>query len=326
MRHLPCPKFDVIPVYGGCSFRIPAMHIPDGFLSNRVSLSMDVISGATILYAARRVRLDTSTRAIPLMGVLGAFVFAAQMLNFPVLGGTSGHLVGGALLAILLGPMAAFLTLSAVIIAQALFLQDGGVIALGANIFNIAAITSFTGYGIFRLLRGPATSGKWAAIAAFIAGWTSMLLSAACCAFQLAISGVIPWKVGLMAMVGYHAIIGIVEGGLTAAVLSFLLRVRPDLVKTPLNSRLGVADWVGAFVLVVIPAAILLLAGSSILPDPLERLLENVPAVAGASAGLHQLLAPERYREYLWQIGVFILVMAAVMGVNWVFHKRKGHV
>ncbi len=287
---------------------------------------MDVVSGATILYASSRVRLETSTRAIPLMGVLGAFVFAAQMLNFPVLGGTSGHLVGGALLAILLGPMAAFLTLSAVIIAQALFLQDGGMIALGANIFNIAAITSFTGYGVFRLLRGPAASGKWATIAAFIAGWVSVLLSAMCCAFQLAISGVLPWKVGLMAMAGYHAIIGIVEGGLTAGVLSFLLRVRPDLVKTPLNSRLGVADWAGAFVLVMIPAAILFLAGSSILPDPLEKLLENVPAVAGASAGLQRLLTPERYSEYLWQFGVFILVIAAVVAVNRILHGKKGHV
>src|SRR2546426_12133446 len=127
------------------------MHIPDGILSNRIWLSLDAVSGATILYAARRLHIQASARLIPLMGVLSAFVFAAQLLNFPVLGGTSGHLVGSALLAVLLGPLAAFLTMVTVLIAQALFLQDGGLAALGANIFNIAAVPVLSGDGIFRL-------------------------------------------------------------------------------------------------------------------------------------------------------------------------------
>ena len=124
------------------------MHIPDGFLTNRVAVSLDVISCANILYAVRCVKLDFSGRVVPIMGVLAAFVFAAQMLNFPILGGTSGHLIGGSLLAILLGPMAGFLTMATVVIAQALFLQDGGLIALGANMFNIAAIPCFSGYAV----------------------------------------------------------------------------------------------------------------------------------------------------------------------------------
>ena len=119
------------------------MHLPDGFLTNRVAYSLDVLSLASILFAARRVKQEVSARVVPVMGVFSAFVFVAQMLNFPLLGGTSGHLVGGALLGIVLGPMAGFLTMSTVVIAQALFLQDGGLVALGANLFNIAAIPTF---------------------------------------------------------------------------------------------------------------------------------------------------------------------------------------
>ena len=147
------------------------MHIPDGFLTNRIAVSLDVISTAGILYTARRAKVDLSGRIVPVMGVLAAFVFAAQMLNFPVLGGTSGHLIGGALLAILLGPMTGFLTIATVIIAQALFLQDGGLVALGANIFNIGAVTSFSGYAIFKLLSGGSARGKRLLFSGFLAGW-----------------------------------------------------------------------------------------------------------------------------------------------------------
>jgi cobalamin biosynthesis protein CbiM len=119
------------------------MHVPDGFLANRIAVSLDALSGASILYAARRVERELSGRMISIMGVLSAFIFASQMLNFPIFGGTSGHLVGGALLGILLGPMAGLLTMATVIIAQALFLQDGGLVALGANVFNMGAISVF---------------------------------------------------------------------------------------------------------------------------------------------------------------------------------------
>ena len=195
------------------------MHIPDGFLTNRIAGSLDVVSGATILYASRRVRVDFSGRMVPVMGVLAAFVFAAQMLNFPILGGTSGHLVGGALLAILLGPMAGFLTMSTVVIAQALFLQDGGLVALGANVFNICAVTCFSGYAIFRFLGGGSSGGKRLFLIGFISAWASLLFSSACCALEIGISGAIPLRIGLSTMVGYHMVVGIIEGMLTAGVL-----------------------------------------------------------------------------------------------------------
>ena len=288
------------------------MHIPDGFLSNRVALSLDALSGATILYAVRRVKVEAAGRLIPLMGVLGAFVFAAQLLNFPVLGGTSGHLVGGTLLAILLGPLAGLLTMSTVIIAQALFLQDGGIVALGANIFNIGTVTTFGGYALFCLLGGHKSEGRQLGAAAFSAGWLALMLSAVCCACELGLSGAIALRVGLPAMAGYHALIGIAEGGLTAGVLVFLARVRPDLIDVRSGSKLGAADWIWATLLAVIPAVILVLAGSSSLPDPLQELLAAAAAAPRGGGAPEKLVSPERYLEYLGRAGILLLLAGLV--------------
>ncbi len=299
------------------------MHIPDGFLSNRIALSLDVVSGAGIIHAARRVRLEASAKVVPMMGVLGAFVFAAQMLNFPVLGGTSGHLVGGALLAILLGPTAALLTMATVIIAQALFLQDGGLLALGANIFNIGATTVFVGYAVFNLLGGTGSRGTRLAIAGFASGWVSMMFSAAGCALQLGLSGAIPLRVAIPAMGGYHAVIGIAEGGLTAGVLAFLARARPDLLEGRRALRLRPSDWLGALVFVAVPFLILVLGGSSELPDPLEKVLGAV-GLRGTPGTAQKLLAPERYREYVLESLVLMAVIAVVFLVSRLTQIRKG--
>jgi cobalt/nickel transport system permease protein len=298
------------------------VHIPDGFLANRIAVSMDVVSGLSILYAARRAKVDLSGRMVPIMGVLGAFVFAAQMLNFPVLGGTSGHLVGGALLAILLGPMTGFLTMATVVIAQALFLQDGGLIALGANVFNIGAVTCFGGYALFKLLGGGAAGGKRMLFAGFVAGWGSLLASSACCALQMGLSGAIPLRIGLTTMLGYHAIVGVVEGMLTAGVMSFLLKVRPDLMEINRPGRFGFADWIGALVFVAIPASILVLAGSSALPDPLEGLLSASP-LAVEGAGPDKLFSTTRYIDYLLRAGIFVALIALGFLVSFLNRRRS---
>jgi len=299
------------------------MHIPDGFLSNRLAVSLDVISAATVLYAARRAKVDTSGKMIPTMGVLAAFVFAAQLLNFPVLGGTSGHLVGGALLAVLLGPMCALLTMATVILAQALFMQDGGLIALGANIFNIGAVTVFTGYVVFELLGGVRSTGKRLAIAGFLAGWLSLLFSSACAAFELSLSGTIALRVGLPAMTGYHAIIGVAEGGLTAGILSFLSRVRPDLVSARARYRFGLADWIGALVLVAVPFSIFALVGSSKLPDPVQSLLASALGSGSSAAPSPRLLSDTPYADYAWRI-LFLLGFIAVAFVVARFATGRG--
>lgn len=296
------------------------MHVPDGFLSNRIALSLDALSGATLLYAARRVKLESAGRVIPVMGVLAAFIFAAQMLNFPVFGGTSGHLVGGALLSILLGPMAGLMTMATVIIAQALFLQDGGLVALGANLFNIGAVPVFSGYLVFCLLGRPEARGKHLLIAGFIAGWTSVVLSASACALELALSGAVPLKTGLPAMAGYHAAIGVAEGGLTAGVLSFLARLRPDLVKRDFSPAFGVPDWIGGILLVAIPLGILALGGSSRLPDPLQGLLvPPVPAEHPSS-----LLSAGRYTQsgVALYLALLVLCCLAYLAARMVRNRR----
>jgi cobalt/nickel transport system permease protein len=288
------------------------MHLPDGFLTNREAISFAAVSAASVAFAARRLRTETAGPLVPLMGVTGAFVFAAQMLNFPVLGGTSGHLVGGALLAILLGPMAGFLVMTTVVAAQALFLQDGGIVALGANVFNIGAMTVFTGYGVFRLLGGRVEAGRRTSVAAFSAAWVSLVLSAATCALMLSLSGTVPLRVGLPAMAGYHAIVGIIEGALTAAVVSFILRVRPDLLRRPAHARFGLGDFAGSLALVGVPVLILVLAGSSSLPDPLETVLQSSQPGAAAPESDETLLSTGRMLDYALRAALFAAALAAV--------------
>jgi cobalt/nickel transport system permease protein len=301
------------------------MHIPDGFLTNRIAMSLDVVSGASILYAARRAKVDFAGRMVPIMGVLAAFVFAAQMLNFPIIGGTSGHLIGGSLLAILLGPMAGFLAMATVIIAQALFLQDGGLVALGANIFNICAVTCFSGYAIYKLLGGGKGGGKRLFVGGFLAGWFSVMLSAACCAFQMGLSGAIPLRIGLTAMLGYHALVGVFEGMLTAGVLSFLFKVRPDLMQIDRSIRFGLLDWIGATLFVAIPIYILIAAGSSSLPDPLEKLLAASPLLPDATPGAEKLSSIARYGDYLMRALVFVLLIGFGFLITRLTRHRRGH-
>jgi cobalt/nickel transport system permease protein len=209
----------------------PALHIPDGFLSAPVSILGWVATIAVVGYAAKRAEQTMSDRAVPLMGVMAAFIFATQMMNFPVAGGTSGHLLGGALAAILLGPWAAVIVMAAVVGLQALLFQDGGLVVMGANIFNMGIVTIAVGYGTFRLL-APIARGGGAGfvVAAAVAAWLSVEVSAIVTALQLAASGTSPLSVALPAMAGVHLLIGIGEGAITAAALSFIRITSPGLV------------------------------------------------------------------------------------------------
>jgi len=209
----------------------PALHIPDGFLSTPVSAVAWVATVAFVAVAARMANRQLSDRAVPLMGVMAAFIFAAQMMNFPVAGGTSGHMLGGALAAILLGPWAAIIIMAAVVGLQAVLFQDGGIAVLGANIFNMGILTAFIGYGVYRAVtRVAGTNHTIGLIAAFAAAWLSVEASAVLTAFQLAWSGTSPLNVALPAMAGVHALIGIGEGLITAAALGFIASTRPDLL------------------------------------------------------------------------------------------------
>jgi cobalt/nickel transport system permease protein len=208
------------------------VHIPDGFLSISTIAVTGAVSAGTVGYSLRAVGRKLKERQVPLMGVLAAFIFAAQMLNFPIAGGTSGHLIGAALAAILLGPWAAVLIMTCVLIVQAFVFQDGGLLALGANVLNMGIIASFVGYYLFRavtLILGSNRRGLL--VGGFTAAWSSVFLASIACAIELAVSGTSPLKVALPAMAGIHALIGIAEGLITVAVLSFILATRADLLE-----------------------------------------------------------------------------------------------
>ncbi len=207
------------------------MHIPDGFLSTATSVTTWAVSAGGLGYAVRRVTQELRERQVPLMGVTAAFIFAAQMMNFTVAGGTSGHLLGGALAAILLGPWAAMLVLTSVLAVQALVFQDGGLLALGANIFNMAIVGVWVGWLVYIGLKRLLGDRTWSTfVSGFAAAWFSVVVASLVAAVELGLSGTAAWAVVLPAMGGVHALIGIGEGLITTAVLAFLRVTRPDLL------------------------------------------------------------------------------------------------
>jgi cobalt/nickel transport system permease protein len=212
-----------------------ALHIPDGFLNLPVSLVCWVLAIGLIALSLNRVQAAYQERTVPLMGVCAAFIFATQMLNFPIPGGTSGHLVGGTLAAVLLGPWAGSLVVAVVFIVQAVLFQDGGLTVLGANIINMGLIGTFLGYYLYKALRRVLGYNTWwgTAIAIAIAAWASVVVAAIATAFQLALSGTIPLNVALTAMVGWHVMIGIGEALITVLAVGFIWRTRPDLLYDP---------------------------------------------------------------------------------------------
>ena len=203
------------------------MHIPDGFLSPGVAAACAVPAIACVGVGLRRAAIDLDERRVPLLGVTAAFVFAAQMLNFPVAGGTSGHFLGAALAAILLGPWLACLTLAVVIGVQAFVFADGGITALGANVLNMGVIGALLVGGLMYAAKAAAPS-RILSIAA-IGSWLAVMLGAAAASFELALSGTVPLSTVLPAMLGVHALIGVGEAAITVAAVSAVLTTRPDL-------------------------------------------------------------------------------------------------
>lgn len=205
------------------------MHIPDGFIDARTAITTGILSAGGIGMALHQVKRNLPRRDVPLMGLAAAFVFAAQMLNFPVAGGTSGHMMGAVLVSVLLGPSAAIIVMSSVLIVQCFLFADGGVIALGANIFNMAVIAPVLGYGIYAIMRRsiPGERGRIAAIA--FAAWCSTVVASICCAGELAWSETVSWNAGFPAMTNVHMIIGIGESIITALVIVAVGKARPEL-------------------------------------------------------------------------------------------------
>jgi cobalt/nickel transport system permease protein len=258
------------------------LHIPDGFLSLVVSLSSWATSAVILSMAVSRTNKSLGERQVPLMGIMAAFIFAAQMINFPVAGGTSGHLLGGALAAIVLGPWAAMLVMTAVISVQALLFQDGGLLVMGANILNMGLLTAAIGYGLYRGVFGRSRSVKLA-VAGF-AAWLSVMAGALATALQLWLSGTSDLQAVVLAMLGVHALIGIGEALITVAALTFIFQTRPDLLDEKAASRQSGRGWV--FVGILISLAVVLLSPlASANPDGLERVATDLGFInAGQSA------------------------------------------
>jgi cobalt/nickel transport system permease protein len=210
----------------------PPMHAPDGFLSVPVALVMWAVTIVVLAIAVRRTNETLDEKAVPLLGVMAAFIFAAQMFNFQVIGGTSGHLLGGVLAAVLLGPWAATLVMACVVGVQALVFQDGGLLVMGANIFNMGVVGTLGGFYLYRAIAGLFGGEDRARIpAAGVAAWASVVAGATCMAFELAISGTTSLELALPAMVGVHALIGIGEALITMAALAFISITRSDLLR-----------------------------------------------------------------------------------------------
>ena len=307
------------------------MHIPDGFLSVFVSIVLWVISLITIGYALRRVSADLGERQVPLMGVLAAAIFAGQMLNFTIIGGTSGHLMGAALATILLGPWAAILVMTCVVGVQALIFQDGGLLALGSNIFNMGIVGVAVSYMAFNTLRRLTGGRRWGLFASgFVAAWLSIEITALSVGLQLALSNTSPANIAIPAMAGVHALIGIGEGLITVGALAFITSTRPDLLK---SGERGLAGgklvWVAGLLLALLLAVASPLASAN--PDGLEWVAEQQDFLSRAQNPLFNLvpdyvlpgISNEALATILAGILGTLIVFGAALGIAYARRHRS---
>jgi len=290
------------------------MHIPDGYLSPPVLGLAGATSLATVVAASRRASGALDESRVPLMGVMGAFVFAAQMINFPVAAGASGHLLGSALLAITLGAAPAMVVMTAILAIQALLFQDGGVLALGANVLNMAVAGVGAAAWAFRLLDG----GRRRRLAAFAAGALSALVAACLALAELGASGIRIPAGALAATLGVFSLTAVLEGVITAAVLAALERLQPTLLERP---RPAARPLLSGLLL----ASLLLATGgflvASALPDGLERLAE-VLGIVGLERPLMAAPLPDYEAPWLpapWfrKAAAGLLGLAAAAALCW---------
>ena len=252
------------------------MHIPDGFLDTRTAAVAAALSAGGLAVAVRQVNRTLPRNKIPLMGLSAAFVFTAQMLNFPVAGGTSGHLLGGVLASVLLGPGAAAIVIACVLTVQALLFNDGGLLALGANILNMSFVGAVGGWAIYRSVSRllPGLRGRITAI--FFAAWCSTFVASLVCAGELAASGTLPPGIVFPAMAAIHALIGVGEGLITVLVVLAIVRTRPDLVASdPQTTRGASLEFLLFGLIIVLGLAVFVSPYACSWPDGLDKVAEK---------------------------------------------------
>ena len=311
------------------------MHIPDNFLSPPVWACLDAVAIPSIAYVSRQAQKATTNNRVPLLGVMGAFVFAAQMINFPIGMGTSGHLVGGTLLACVLGPWAAALVITAILTVQALVFQDGGVLALGANVLNMALMGVLFGYLPARALFRT----KWRSYGVFIGGTCSVLASGVLALTELALSGIRMPATLLEASLGLFTINALLEGAITVSVLRAIERLNPGisevgLAKTsPASHAVGwrrVAGAIAAASLVLGAGGVLI---ASTLPDGLEHLANSLGMPFG-HAVLHSPVSAYQIRALgvSWfsraiagLAGLFLIYAVCTIGGHLLSRMRRSY-
>lgn len=311
------------------------MHIPDGFLDAKTAAATGALALGGVAVAIRHVNRTLPRSKTPLMGLAAAFVFAAQMLNFPVAGGTSGHLLGGVLAAVLLGPAAGAVVISAVLILQCFLFSDGGVLALGANVFNMAIVGTVGGYGIYALARRAVMGLHGQITAVVFAAWCSTLLASLACAGELVFSGTAPAGVVFPAMSGVHVLIGLGEALITALVILAIRKVRPEMVD-PGHRQSGSIGWeaLALGLVIALGMAMFIAPYASEWPDGLERVAAHL-GFEGQAKTLMKSLIPDYQMPGISSAGlatamaglagtVAMFVMAWVIGWLLVRHETGG--
>jgi len=278
------------------------MHMADALISPPVGAALWVASMGLAAYSARQIKPEVAERKIPLMGVMGAFVFAAQMINFSIpVTGSSGHLGGGMILAILLGPHAAFLVMFSILAVQALFFADGGLLALGCNVFNLGFWPCFVIYPlVFRRLAGGSPTRGRILTASVVSGVLSLQLGAFCVVLETLVSGIseLPFGAFVLLMQPIHLAIGVVEGLVTAALVSFVWRARPEVLEltpgAPTPGTVSLKPVLTGFAMVALVTGALLSWFASTHPDGLEWSMARTTGkeeLAAPTDGIHPTLA-----------------------------------
>jgi len=286
------------------------VHIPDGFLATRVWATLDVAAAPAAVYAARRAQRGFQEWQAPLLGVMGAFVFAAQMINFPVAAGTSSHLVGGALLTYTLGPAAATVVMTAILAMQALVFQDGGMLALGANIVNMAVLGVLAGWLPYRYWG----SGRWRKAAIFLGGSLSVLASATLALAELLLSGVRMPGAVLGISMGVFAVSAVLEGAITLAVMSALEAMNPNFVRKPAQ---GPSYALGAVAAGAVLLAVVGVLFASTHPDGIWSLAQKIGLASQAKTLIHTPL--ESYEAAFLQSAWQRKAVAGLTGLALIF-------
>ncbi|MFO7684111.1 MAG: energy-coupling factor ABC transporter permease [Chloroflexota bacterium] len=285
---------------------IMLLHVPDGFLSLGLALLCWLLALLAVGLAVRNGRSTYDERLVPVAGMMAAFIFAGQMINFPVAGGTSGHLIGATLAAIVLGPWLAILVMTAVIALQALLFQDGGLVVMGANILIMGVIPALVGYGLYKPVANRSRGMKLGT--AGVAAWLSVMAAALLTALLLGFSATSSFRIVIPAMLGIHAVIGLGEALITVAALAFLMRVRPDLLNE--SGEAGGAGWIIGGVAVVL-LVLLITPFASGFPDGLEWVAEEQGFIQTALDAPYQLL-PDYTIPFLGETAVSTIVAGLV--------------